>query len=203
MKGTASDKICDAMLILLKEKRLDEISIKELTALAGVNRSSYSYHFYCKEDVIEAILDRFNSGLGTIFYKCFSRTDASKEVYTEVKRTVLVYYKEHIDEVKTVCASGFEGVFTRKFLLTLEELFHQLVYTVERDNGEKENISSGALYDMKIKQIVHGILAAVEYWELYKFVLPVEDVISLANEAEGLRFAGASFKSRTGKIHMT
>lgn len=44
--------IMESLLLLLQEKPLAEIAIKEIVEKAGVNRSTYYRHFQTKEDVI-------------------------------------------------------------------------------------------------------------------------------------------------------
>ena len=43
--------IVHALLLLLEEKELDAISVTEIVARAGVNRSTYYRHFSSKADV--------------------------------------------------------------------------------------------------------------------------------------------------------
>ena len=50
-KRTAVDDICDALVDLLFETPLTKIKIKDIVDKAGINKSSYYYHFYSKEDV--------------------------------------------------------------------------------------------------------------------------------------------------------
>lgn len=46
------DCITQSLLLLLQEKTLDEISVKEIVEKAGVNRSTYYRNFRTKQDVI-------------------------------------------------------------------------------------------------------------------------------------------------------
>lgn len=76
--GTALLKACivHGLLLLLKEKTLEQISIKEIVARAGVNRSTYYRHFQSKTDVIrffyrrrlDEYLQSVPSGLPTAAY---------------------------------------------------------------------------------------------------------------------------------------
>lgn len=47
-----SECIVQSLLLLLQEKNLDEISVKDMVEKAGVNRSTYYRHFSTKQDVI-------------------------------------------------------------------------------------------------------------------------------------------------------
>lgn len=59
--------IMESLLLLLQEKSLEEISVKEIVEKAGVNRSTYYRHFESKLDVIryfyECHLDEYLSAV--------------------------------------------------------------------------------------------------------------------------------------------
>ena len=196
MKGTAVDKICDAMLTLLDEKPLSEISVKELTAEADVNRSSYSYHFYAKEDVLDAIYRRFNTGLGTIFFRSFSVGSEPEEIMFELRKLVFTYWYERRDEVRILRKAGYGAQFVQRFSLALEEMFHQLVFEMDDWEGNTREMGDGDLYDMFIKRTVYGILADLDFWAGYGYRIPVEELASLSCSADGLRMRNVRFKDR-------
>lgn len=198
MKGSAADKICDAMLELLQEKTLDRISVKELTALAGVNRSTYSYHFYDKEDVVEAIISRFNMGMGNIFFKSFARGGDVHSEFREARKAVLQYFYDNRSDVAVLWGAGYGMQFMTSFTLALEEFYHQLEFGTEKE-GEPVTLSDGALYDLKIKQAVYEFLADVEYWHGYGYSIPIDDVIDRSTQAADMVIHSVRFKSRMRK----
>ena len=61
--------ISQALLLLMQEMPYSKISVSDVTAKAGVNRSTYYRHFYTKEDIIrfyfkeimQEYLDKFSS----------------------------------------------------------------------------------------------------------------------------------------------
>ncbi len=62
MSNVESNKITkecirSAMILLLKEKALDKISITELTKKAGVSRTGYYRNYTCREDVLQDLLE--------------------------------------------------------------------------------------------------------------------------------------------------
>src|SRR5699024_5789084 len=56
-KNDTKEWIFQALLILLREKNLEVITITEICEKAGVNRSSFYRNFASKEDVIAKQLD--------------------------------------------------------------------------------------------------------------------------------------------------
>lgn len=55
----AREKICHALLELLKEKDVDDITVSELIRLAGVSRSSYYYYFYRPKSILDDMVQDF------------------------------------------------------------------------------------------------------------------------------------------------
>ncbi len=49
--------IAEALLLLMKDKNYNDITIGEITERAGVNRSTYYRHFETKESIIQFYLD--------------------------------------------------------------------------------------------------------------------------------------------------
>ena len=60
-KNTTSEMLMDyivqALLLIMKEKPYQNISISEITKKAGVNRSTYYRHFEKKESIVQFYLD--------------------------------------------------------------------------------------------------------------------------------------------------
>ena len=55
----AREKICHALLELLKEKDVNDITVSELIHLAGVSRSSYYYYFYRPKSILDFLVQYF------------------------------------------------------------------------------------------------------------------------------------------------
>lgn len=45
MRKNAKEEIVQALQMLMQKKELDKITVKELIEKAGINRSTYYYHF--------------------------------------------------------------------------------------------------------------------------------------------------------------
>ena len=70
--------ICDAMIMLLKKKKYDDVTINDIVNKAGVSRMTFYRQFYDKKEIIRAIIEeRTNDYM-------------SKLEGTEVNREVLV-----------------------------------------------------------------------------------------------------------------
>ena len=63
MNQITRESICRAMLLLLKEKDFQDISITELTQRANVSRNGFYRNFATKEDILSELIATFNKGL--------------------------------------------------------------------------------------------------------------------------------------------
>lgn len=53
------EQIVQAALSLYERKGIDRTSVKDMTDAAGITRSLFYHYFSCKEDVTDAVLDRY------------------------------------------------------------------------------------------------------------------------------------------------
>lgn len=94
------ESVADSLLKLMKKKKFETITIKELTNLAGVYRSTYYRNFNSKEDVIkyklsdimDEYLDRYNC-----------QEETSKEKYFLV---MFETFRKYEDFLKTIYMRG-------------------------------------------------------------------------------------------------
>ncbi len=63
MNQITKESICRAMLLLLKEKDFQDISITELTRRAAVSRNGFYRNYSSKEEILEELISTFNKGL--------------------------------------------------------------------------------------------------------------------------------------------
>ena len=96
--GMMMEYIEQALLLLMERKRYADITIGEITAKAGVNRSTYYRHFSSKESILQAYLDsvmeeyqtRFrarNSGAFGLYLKTMF------EVFYQKRETLLMIHR--------------------------------------------------------------------------------------------------------------
>ncbi len=63
MNQITRESICRAMLLLLKEKDFQSISITELTQTAGVSRNGFYRNYEAKEDILNELIATLHRGL--------------------------------------------------------------------------------------------------------------------------------------------
>ncbi len=119
-KSTTSEMmkayIADSLLILMRDKEFHNITIEEITARAGVNRSTYYRHFNSKEDIILYFLDKI---MGEYL-------DWSRQQKLDFK-TYLTRMFEHSLRYKEQMLTIYQSGLSILFLKILEKYFHSQV----------------------------------------------------------------------------
>ena len=136
-----------ALILLMKEKPFEEISIQDIIRKAGVGRSSYYRNYDSKEAILEKFLD--NIILET------SRALVKFDVATEgVKAwmTALDFARTHADEYRMLLDAGFGDKILRRFIAS---------YNNNPDNLEEIHITNtylaGCIYAVMTQWILDGM----------------------------------------------
>src|SRR3954449_6669940 len=78
-EGEAREALLAAAERLLAERKLDEITVADLLAEAGVSRASFYFYFASKHDVVIALTERIIDEIEMGAQPWFDRTDAAPE----------------------------------------------------------------------------------------------------------------------------
>lgn len=127
------EQLTDAMLALLEEKPLSEITVSELCQAAGVGRTSFYRNFGEKEDIVKACLRRLTLEWAEGFWEqtdlsareqvrmVFSHFEAHRAFYSLLNERGLVYLLKDIildlcgfdpdRELAAAYASAYAGFF--------------------------------------------------------------------------------------------
>ncbi len=89
-----------ALLLLMKDKAYGDITIGEITAKAGVNRSTYYRHFDTKESIIRSYLDSIMEA----YQERFRQLDSHD--FSLYLRTMFETFYDHKEELIRVHRSG-------------------------------------------------------------------------------------------------
>ena len=96
------EQITDALLTLLQDKPLEDISISELCESAGVGRASFYRNFHQKEDILKAYLNlmfqewagdhkKGEQSLHQLLYALFAHFESHREFYELLQKRKLIY----------------------------------------------------------------------------------------------------------------
>jgi len=116
--------IVESLLILMGKKPFDEISIQEITAKAGVNRSTYYRNFTSKTEIINYYFDNLHKE----YYK-----DMTPDITTEQNLYELFnYYYKHKEDLLLIHKNGLSHLIldslNKLFKLTIKKQTYEEVY---------------------------------------------------------------------------
>ena len=107
-------QITAALLDLLREKKLGDISISELTDRAGVGRVSFYRNYQTKEDILREESDRLIQEWGKLY-------EANPESAPETLFPSLFdFYREHRDFYTTLYEAGMSTIMMDTIISTIQ-----------------------------------------------------------------------------------
>ncbi len=189
-----SEKLRRAFITLLEVKPIKEISVKELVAEAGVNRSTYNYHYYAIEDVLEDVIVDFTRGLRESFTLSSSYGHTSKLKGFEVEHAVIEYFESRKKTITTLYKAGYWLMFMDRVEREFENIFRGYSMLFITDKGEKEEMSEGLSYELRIKEFCYSIIADLQFWMEYKAIISLEEVMSVVKHVKHVHLLSAKRK---------
>lgn len=148
-KSNAITKECieSALILLMKEKPFQEISIQEIIRRAGVGRSSYYRNYATKEAILESRLDSLILETVSAMGK-FDFSTRSPESFLAVLKVA----KAHYTEYKLLLDAGFGDKILRKIIGSFKN---------NPENDEEIRITniyiSGCIYSVMTQWILDGM----------------------------------------------
>lgn len=145
--------IVESLLLLLQDKSIDEISVKEIVEKAGVNRSTYYRHFSTKQDVVRHFyrlrLDEYLSSVSTNI--------SARTYFTGMFESFLRYKKELI----LLDQRGLSFVL-------LEELNARIV--------QVHGNSKAAVHSLACNYHIGGVFNSFRYWLFEDMATPPDEL---------------------------
>lgn len=145
----------ECLVALLKEKKIQEITVRELTDMADLNRGTFYLHY---KDVYD-LLEKTEAELQADFYGLFQKHDAVdlrqrpavlfREIYT------LVYDNADLIEI-LLGENGDLNFVNRLKKLIQEKCIHNWMEVFRTDNP--------IVFDAFCSFIVSGCVGLVQYW---------------------------------------
>lgn len=165
MKQSGKEKIVQAMITLMKSKHVDKITITDLVEEAGVNRSTYYYHFYEVSDVIKYMMNLFWEGAlsGIRYEKNFTIGNGDYDPHLrDMTIRIFQYILEHRDMFLAIIKSSYKDYFYNHMAELMVEQCFQYDFYYEL-NGEKTKMTNTEKqYFLWIGG--HDLIGALECW---------------------------------------
>lgn len=123
--------IMDAFIELSSKKEFRDITVKDITAEAMINRATFYYHF---EDIYD-LLDKSLSEVLLVNLDC--DTYISSELNEEVVSSIFRAITDFQMSLSTRCHRGYEDTIARIIREQLEIIFYHMLVKQRSNNDEK------------------------------------------------------------------
>ncbi len=174
-----------AFIELLSKKDIQYITIKEICAKAGVNRSTFYLHYENVNDLLEETIDYINSEFQSSFeVDSKSFIDSIPQLPLEelilIKREYLVPYLEYVKGHKNVYKAAVNNSVTMRSEERMLSLYMHVLKPIFIRFGIPENEQK---YWMKF--YINGVMAIVFEWIKNDCVEPVDVIFSIIEKCIG------------------
>ncbi|WMJ77514.1 MULTISPECIES: TetR/AcrR family transcriptional regulator [unclassified Sedimentibacter] len=110
IKKISKESIQTALILLLKEKKLDDITINNIVEKAGVSRMAYYRNYKSKEDILMDIFDDFMTKITKISLPYIQ----TKQWY-EYWKVLFDHFAEHVESVRLLFDCNYK-IFILNYL---------------------------------------------------------------------------------------
>lgn len=153
----------NALLELLEEKSFDQITIRDITALAGIGYTTYFRHFPTKEAQLEDIMSEQLKSLINLSIPILTAQDLRSAC-----EALFSYVKAHRNLWSTLLTGGAAGAIREEFLRLAREA------TVVRTSQEGK-LST----ELGMTLIVSGTLELLSWWLRQKKPVSVAEIAEI------------------------
>ncbi|MFV0466862.1 MAG: TetR/AcrR family transcriptional regulator [Lachnospiraceae bacterium] len=156
-KKITKDSIVTALLKLLNDKNFSEITITQITKVAGVSRMAFYRNYVTKEDIISTYLDDMVSD----FYGRFS--DLKEHSKYDILCNFFSFFKERKAVIEILMDSGLIYIFRQKLNSSLLDFFKGIEGKNAPEYGTYfAQFEAGGLYNVLIEWVSNDTVDSVE-----------------------------------------
>lgn len=165
-------QIIDAFWTLYKKKNYENVmDVKEITALAKINRSTFYYYYQGTHEILDEIIATLKTAFVDIFSSPLRKNGDYKEFYKELHDLFLTY-KEYL--VPLVCESRHPE-FAKWYRDNQREMFKDDIgldrYRTDKRKNQIINIALSGIIEEQVQTFGYGELSIDESFELEYGVL--------------------------------
>lgn len=183
MKQGGKQKICDALMALAENRRVSEVPISALIAEAGINRSTFYYHFNSTEAVLEYMMRDFCTQYFETLRIPSGQTakDLEGESQMKLENNCCRFIAESGHYVHFFLNESNYRLFCRIFRECHREYckMHRIIQTFP--DGHTEQLRHGVFYDYYMHMNCLQLFAVLECWAERNFSETEEDFIHFFN----------------------
>ncbi len=123
-----------AFLKLLKVKPIHTISIRELCAEAGINRTTFYYHYGSQYDLLEDISQRYLNSIA----RCLKDADGNNQEGIQQRVTLVLHYIEDNQELSALLLNNSIDPTFAERLFSLQQITDLLHLALADCTNEQE-----------------------------------------------------------------
>lgn len=159
--------IMDSFMELSSEKEFKDITVKDITAEAMINRATFYYHFEDIYDLLEKVLSEVL--LVNLDYDYYQNNELNEEALVNIFKAITNFQKS----LSNRCHRGYEDTIARIIREQLEIIFHKMLL---KQNKTEEDEA------LKVTAVLlsWGIYGASVEWRRNSKKIPPEEFIKLA-----------------------
>ncbi len=162
-------KFKDAFFTLYTHKKIEKISIKEITDLAGYNRATFYAHYTDIYNLVESIEDEFlaefESKLGVIIGELFNSNPAAIALFP------FEFFDKNKKYLKVLLGANGDGSFVRKIKSKLRGIF------LERVKGF--NLLQDKRLNYVFEYIASAQIGLLTYWMEHDEEMTIEELADM------------------------
>jgi AcrR family transcriptional regulator len=163
-------KIRGAFLQLCTQKRLEAITIKELTSLAGINRSTFYSHYTDIYDLRDQVLNDFTFLAYQQAVPAITRI-VNGDYSDEDIKYLMDFYNENMTVFRAFLGKNFDPQLMER----MHNVAKSLVYTKVAESNQKSSLH----VDYVLEYIAAGHTAIITKWALSEVAISTEELITL------------------------
>lgn len=161
------NNIMEAFWELYKNKRIEKITIKEITTLAGYNRSTFYEYFTDVYDVLEQLEDRILPNLEEL--PPIKIVDFTKQI-----DSIIQLYQERKEYYNVLLGDKGDPAFQDKMKKTIKPLLLESIGNIEDEH--KNALDYGLEYTLS------AMIGVMSYWFRHENPIPMEELIAIIYE---------------------
>ena len=187
MKATGKQKICDALCQLAAERPVEKVPISDLIEEAGVNRSTFYYHFDSPRAVLDHMIKKFCRRYLQLLSIPSGQTaqnlDSGSQMELEQNVCAYVFSVRHY--IQFFLLDHNYLIFKQGFLTCFCDYCksHRVVQIFP--DGSVRPLKQGIVYDYFLRILSSQLLGILEFWAERDFSEGPEDFIQLFDALHG------------------
>jgi Transcriptional regulator len=163
-KTQTNEKIKKAFIELMKTKGFEHLSVRDITSLANINRSTFYAHYedkyylekYFEDTILSELSEKLQDNLDTTMQ--YQDVTQGVEPYT-VLTTIMEYVASEFELVKVLMNSN-GTTFETRVKKILRQVIDQGLYLKKENDKMERQIPNDYAYEI----IVSGLMDTIKYW---------------------------------------